>query len=159
MRKFVVAALLGSALIGPAQAGKIEDAFRGFIDRLRSAGQAISEYRQSIGFQEVKVPTLEKRVDELPLGRREYAVFVTPGCRGCDAAVKYLKAKKVDFEVLDVGKGSNTAREAYALTKGQGFPVILVGTQRLTGWNERLFKQAIRADAQGTLQRQQGDGA
>ena len=151
-------ALLACALALPAQAGRVEDSFRGFIDQLKQRGGAITELRQGLGSLEVVTPVLEPRVDELPLGRGEYALFVAPGCRACNAAVAYLKAKGRHFEVLDISR-SQTAREAYALAQGHGLPLVLVGSQRLTGWNERLFKDAIRKDILDTTRQQQGQGA
>ncbi len=149
---------LGSLLSWPAHAGRIEDGFRAFIDRLRSAGQQVEEFRHRLSFQEVRVPELAPRVETLPLGRQSYAVFVTPGCRACNDAVRFLRSKGLDHDVLDVSR-SVTAREAYTLTRANGFPVVLVGTQRLTGWNERLFKDAVRNDAQSTLINMQGQGS
>ena len=158
MRPNLLIAALCSLLVLPAQAGRIDDAFRGFIERLRAGGQNVSEFRQSLGFREVRVPELAPRVDRLPLGKQQYAVFVTPGCRGCRAAADYLHAQGLDYEVLDVSR-SVTARQAYTLTERQGFPVVLVGSQRLTGWNERLFKDAVRNDVQNTLIQMQGQGS
>lgn len=158
MRKTLTTLLLCATAVLPAHAGGVEDAFRGFIERLRGSGQQIEERRQALRFEEIRVPELARRVEALPLGHQQYAVFVTPGCRGCRAATDYFQAKGLRYEVLDVSR-SQTAREAYALVQGQGFPVVLVGKQRMTGWNERLFKDAIRADVQETLIKQQGDGA
>lgn len=151
-------AVVLAVTLAPAQAGRIEDGFRAFIDRLKSHGQQIAEYRHGFGLREVQVPELAPRVDTLPLGRQEYAVFVTPGCRGCAAAISYLQANRLSFEVLDVSR-SATARDAYSLVQGHGFPVILLGNQRLTGWNERLHERALINETQRELQRRQGDGA
>ena len=158
MRLSLLPALLACALALPAQAGRIEDGFRGFIDQLKQRGATITELRHGLGYVDVVTPVLERRVDELPLGRGQYAVIVAPGCRACTSAVGYLKAKGLNYEVLDVGS-SQTAREAYALAQGHGYPLVLVGTQRVTGWSERLFKDAVRRDIQETIRQQQGQGA
>lgn len=155
-RMFVATLLVVSS--APAWAGSIEDAFRGFIERLRGAGQTVQEYRQSSLFQEVRVPELTLRSDKLPLGRGQYALFVTPGCGGCIAAERYLRGQGLNVEVFDVSR-STTAREAYGLVQGQGFPLLLVGSQRMTGWNERLFKEAMVKDIQHQATQMQGQGA
>ncbi len=141
-----------------AWAGSIEDAFRGFIERLRGAGQTVQEYRAARAFQEIRVPELTLRSDKLPLGRGQYALFVTPGCGGCIAAERHLRGQGLNVEVFDVSR-STTAREAYTLVQGQGFPVLLVGSQRMTGWSERLFKEAMVRDIQHWSNQMQGQGA
>lgn len=156
-RALVLAALLGVVAL-PARAGRIEEAFRGFLERLRAEGRGVDAWRDRLGFREIRVPELAPRVDQLPLGRQDYAVFVTAGCAGCTQAVAFMRQRGLAMEVLDVTR-SATAREAYALTGGQGFPLVLVGKQRLTGWSERLFKDALRNEVQDVLQRQQGQGA
>jgi glutaredoxin len=158
MKRTIGIVLLTSALIAPAQAGGIEDAFKAFIDRVRSQGREILEHRLGQGFAEVRTPVLDRRVDDLPLARDTFAVFVTPGCRGCADAEAYLRKRGYNFEVLDVSR-SKTAREAYSLVKGNGFPTVLIGNQRLTGWNERLFRRAHANSIQEQSAGQQGTGA
>lgn len=139
-----VAALV-AALAAPVQAGEIEDAFRGFIDRLRGQGRTILESAQGRGWQEARTPVLEPRVDELPLGHGQHVLFVAPGCRSCDEAQKYFSQRRWKVEVLDLSR-SGTAREAYALAQGHGLPLVLIGKHRLTGWNLRLLKEAVVRD-------------
>lgn len=159
MFRHALIALMIAMTLPAAQAGAIEDAFRSFIDNLKSRGQPIAEFRLGpFGFSEVRVPELDERVDQLPLGRQHYAVFVTPGCRGCEAAVSFLRSRNLAYEVLDVSR-STTAREAYALVQGRGFPVVLLGHQRMTGWSERLHERALINETQREMQRVQGQGA
>lgn len=156
-RPLLLLALMTAAAL-PAQAGRIEDAFRGFLERLRGGAPVADVLRERWAQPEVRVPELASRVETLPLGQHDYAVFVAPGCRGCEQALAYLRERKLAFEVLDVTR-SATAREAYQLTGAQGLPVVLVGKQRITGWSERLFKEALRNQAQDALLQAQGDGA
>jgi glutaredoxin len=143
------------ALTHPAYAGSVEDAFRGYLDRLKSLGQ---EARARGDVRDVSKPTLAKRVDKLPLGRAEYAVFVTPGCRRCDTAVQAMRRRGVTFDVLDLSR-SDTARESFALTKAKGVPAVMVGPYLLTGWDEKLFEKAIKLEFQEKTQSMQGEGA
>lgn len=157
-RPWLLPLVLMATMAMPAQAGRIEDAFRGFLERLRGGAPMAEVLRQPWAQPEVRVPELAPRVEELPLGQHEYAVFVAPGCRGCEQALAYLRERKLAFEVLDVTR-SATAREAFRLTGAQGLPVVLVGKQRITGWSERLFKMALRDQVQDALRQAQGDGA
>lgn len=144
-RPLIVVLALASAL-PPASAGGLEDAFRRFIDRIRAEGRQLPDVARALGTAiEAPKPQLDKRVDELPLGQNGIVVVVAPGCRQCERAVAYLRGKKLDFTVLDITR-SDTARESYALMKGQGLPTVLVRDQRLTGWDETLFKRAAMAD-------------
>jgi glutaredoxin len=147
--------VLLAALAAPASAGSVEDAFRGYLDRLKSMGQ---ELRSRVDTRTVSKPTLTKRVDQLPLGRSEYAVFVSPGCSRCDAAVEDMRRRGLAFDVLDLSR-NDTAREAFALTKAKGVPAVMVGPYLLTGWDKKLFEKAIKLEAQEKIQQNQGQGA
>lgn len=160
---FATPGLRGTALslllvcaAGSALAGGIEDAFRGFVDRLRSKGHAFPEY--VVGSRlEVTRPTLAKRVELLPLGTQQVAVFVTPGCRRCDQAVAHLRKEGTTYEVLDVSR-SAVARDSFGLTEAKGFPALLVGNQLLTGWDVKLYQQAVARSLQDKLRQQQSEG-
>lgn len=161
MRRSIVvlacAAALG-VLAAPASAGPVENAFRDFIERLRQQGTTVTEALIGDRWVPVRTPVLERRVDELPLGRGMYAVFVAPGCRECKEALQHLSRHGRKVEVLDLGQ-SPTAREAYKLAEGHGLPLILVGNHRLTGWNKRLFDDAVRHELNDATAGQQGSGA
>ena len=155
LRATVVSLLLAGAASG-ALAGGIEDAFRGFVDRLRSKGHTFPEY--VLGSRlEVTRPTLAKRVEQLPLGTNQVAVFVTPGCRRCDQAIAHLRKEGTTYEVLDVSR-SAVARDSFGLTEARGFPAVLVGNQLLTGWDAKLYQQAVAKSLQDKLRQQQTEG-
>jgi glutaredoxin len=158
MRASIVALVLGAALASPVAAGPVEDAFRGFIDQLRGQGRTIAEALVGQRWQQVRTPVLEPRVDELPLGRGLIAVFVAPGCLDCREALEHLQRRGRKIEVLDLST-SRTAREAYALAEGHGLPLVLIGSQRLTGWNKRLYEEAVRRSITDEAAGQQGQGA
>jgi hypothetical protein len=158
MHRWIIIGMLGLAVAGPVLAGPIEDRFREFIDRLRAQGQTIGESMLGDRWQAVRTPVLERRVDALPLGRGMYAVFVVPGCSDCREAVEHLRKGGRVVEVLDLSS-SKTAREAYKLADGQGLPLLLIGNQKLTGWNKRLFEQAVRRSITDESDAQRGTGA
>ena len=156
VRKLIATvAALAAAVATPVRAGEIEDAFRAFIDRLRGQGKTILEAAQGRGWPEARSAVLERRVDELPLGHGQNALFVAPGCRSCDEAQQYFRQRRWKVEVLDLSR-SRTAREAYALAQGHGLPLVLIGNQRLTGWNLRLLKEAVVRDTMDKVPREGG---
>lgn len=160
MRKttLLAGAALATALALPVQAGSIGDAFRAFVDKLLERGHDFGKLDAVRSWQEWRTAELTKRVDKLPLGRDETALFVRPGCVSCRAAEAYLRKQGGHFEVFDVTRDEQ-ARQAFALAGGKGFPVLLVGNYRLTGWSERLYKDAWKTRLQDQIQSQQGSGA
>ena len=152
----LLATLLGAAPL--AQAGGVEDSFRGFIDRMKANGQRISALPLGAAQREITTVSVAKRVDTLPLGREQYVIFVAPGCRSCAGAVKWLQGSGLNVEVLDLSR-SVTAREAFALTGAKGVPSVLVGARLMQGWNQRRFEQSIAEDFNDKGQAQQGQGA
>lgn len=152
--RIALLAAVAAALSAPASAGSIEDAFRAYLDKLKERGRQLAMRSDA---PLVQKPSLAKRTDKLPLGRREYAVFVSPGCRQCDQAVQELRSMGLAFDVLDLSR-SDTAREAYPLLKSKGVPAVLVGNYVLSGWDRKLFEQAFKADMQDELRQQQSQG-
>lgn len=62
-------------------------------------------------------------------------IFVTQSCPYCKKAKAFLRRRGTPFEELDVEK-STSANAEYKRLGGQGVPVILVGQQRMDGFNE-----------------------
>lgn len=153
--RLAVLPVLFAALAAPAAAGSVEDAFRGHLERLRSKGEPL---RSRADVPRVTQPSMAKRVDQLPLGRNEYVVFVVPGCRSCEQAVADLKRRGMGYEVLDLSR-SETAREAFALTKAKGVPAVMAGNYLINGWSEKLFEKSMVLNATDQMRGAQGQGA
>lgn len=72
-------------------------------------------------------------------------MFMTQSCGYCKRAKAYLNAKGISFEELDIER-SSSAKLEYQQLGGRGVPVILVGMERMNGYNqeslEALLKQA-----------------
>lgn len=157
MSKSLICAILLSVVTSMAQAGPVEDAFRGLIDRLKAGGTALpSRALPSIG-TEITKPVIGPRADGLELGRDQYAIFVAPWCRTCDVAVKRLKKRGFSVEVLDITTNA-VARDAFNLSGAKGVPTILAGQQMLGGWSDKHFDRLLKDDIQQKIQEQRGTG-
>ena len=152
-------AALATALLAAsaAHAGPIEDAFRGFLDRMRGEGQQLREPPASQSTREVKQHGFANRTDQLPLGRNQVAVFVDNGCRSCPGAVEDLKKRGFHVEVFNLTT-SQQARQTFALTGAKGVPAVLYGTVVMSGFSPKLLQQAMAQDAanEGNASRGQG---
>ncbi len=151
-----IVALLATA--PAAHAGAIEDAFRGFIDRIRGEGQTLRETPFMQSSREVKKLEFAKRVDQLPLGKQQVAVFVDNGCRSCKAAVDDLSKRGFNVEVFNLST-NQTARQTFALTGAKGVPAVLIGTIVMSGFSPKLLEQAMAQDAANEGQALQGQGS
>ena len=150
--------LLLAALAGTAQAESLETRFRGFLDRLKAQGQALTQGALP-GVDEWRAkPELRDRTDTLPVGTGEFAVFTGPGCISCQAAIDHLKSRKLRFTVLDIGR-NETARQSYALLGVKGLPVVLMPHEMLIGFERKAFEQAMKLDAQKAIRDGNGGGA
>lgn len=70
-----------------------------------------------------------------PAAGRKVVMYSAEWCGYCKRAAAYLRSRGIPFENLDVERSSRGARE-YAQLGGAGVPVILVGEQRLNGFDE-----------------------
>jgi len=72
-------------------------------------------------------------------------LYTTTWCGYCKRARAYLQARGTPYQEIDVETSSQGQREFQALG-GRGVPVILVGNQRMDGYNEGtlagMLKQA-----------------
>ncbi|MBN8486821.1 MAG: glutaredoxin family protein [Burkholderiales bacterium] len=144
-RQWTLALLLGS-LAGATRAETLEQRFRGYLDRLRSQGRQLIESPLR-GLAEVRQPVITQRTDKLPLGTGNFAIIVGPGCITCRQAIDHLRAKKIDFAVLDMAT-SDTARQTHAHLGATGVPVILLPTQMMVGFTPAKFNEAMALDNQ-----------
>ena len=141
-----------------AQAGVIEDLFRKLIDQRKTAQSWVPKGALPAMAHELTKPEIADRQDGLDLGREQYAIFVAPRCRTCDAAVARLKQRGFKVEVLDLAK-SQTAREAFELSGAKGVPTVLAGKRMLGGWSDKHFDRLLKSDIQDKMNEQQGTGA
>lgn len=154
--RLLIAALFAVATAG-AQAGGVEELFRGLIDKHKASGKTIAGLPAG-GARELTKPELAQRADGLKLGRDQIAMFVTPGCRTCSVAAERLKKRGFEVELLDLSK-SATAREAFQLSGAKGVPTVIYGGRMLGGWSDKHFDRLLKDDVQQKIEEQRGTGA
>jgi glutaredoxin len=158
MRTRLLLPLMLCLAASAASAGGIEDLFRKLIDQRKTIQNWIPQGALPLMAHEITQPEVGIRQDGLQFGRDQYAIFVSPRCRTCDAAVARLKQRGFHVEVLDLAS-SATAREAFELSGAKGVPTVLAGKRMLSGWSDAYFDRLIRSDFQDKANAQQGNGA
>jgi glutaredoxin len=71
-------------------------------------------------------------------------MLATSWCGYCARARAYLTSRGIPFEELDVEKSARGKQEYRAL-KGRGVPIILVGDQRMNGYDQARLEGMLRA--------------
>jgi hypothetical protein len=162
----MVKPLAGAALallVAAAQAGPVEDGFKGFIDSLRASGKdKLLQAEGGLGAGELKGARSVARTDTLPLGQDHVAIFVSSSCGSCAKAVEQLRAaascakgakglghfacrRPATVEVLNLTT-SGTARDAFALVKAKGVPAVLTSKHLINGYSDSEFKRVRKKE-------------
>jgi glutaredoxin len=71
-------------------------------------------------------------------------MLATSWCGYCRKARAYLNSRGIPFEELDVEKSAQGKQEYRAL-KGRGVPIILVGSQRMNGYDQGRLEAMLSA--------------
>ncbi|HEX9933815.1 MAG TPA: glutaredoxin family protein, partial [bacterium] len=69
-------------------------------------------------------------------------MYSTSWCKYCKAARTWLQQTKVPFQDYDVEKDAGRMREFKNLG-GTGYPFIVVGDNKMQGWDENTMKQFL----------------
>jgi len=70
-------------------------------------------------------------------------MLATSWCGYCARARAYMSSRGIPFEGVDVGKSAQGKQEYRAL-KGRGVPIILVGDQRMNGYDQARLEGMLR---------------
>jgi glutaredoxin len=90
-------------------------------------------------------PAEISRVDLPFTGRNKVVLYTTQRCGYCRRAKQYLDGRNIAYTEYDV-ETTDRGRRDFKKLNGQGVPVILVGDQRMNGYNEeRLAGMLDRA--------------
>ena len=73
-----------------------------------------------------------------PEDSKSVVMYSTAWCGYCKKAAKYFRRKNIRFKEYDIEKSEKAARD-YKRLKGRGVPLILVGKNRMTGFNQATF--------------------
>lgn len=75
--------------------------------------------------------------------RKKVVLYSAEWCGYCTKARAYLRQRKVAFTEYDVEKSKQGADE-YRRLKGNGVPLIMVGKQRVNGFNKARLDQLLK---------------
>ena len=78
------------------------------------------------------------------IGKGRVKMYTTAWCGYCKKARAHLNARRIPYEDLDVERSSQAKQEFVAL-KGRGVPVILVGNQRMDGFDASQMDSMLKA--------------
>ena len=76
--------------------------------------------------------------------RPEVKMFATDWCPYCRKAREYFARNGIRYAELDIEK-SRAAHAEYRSLGGKGVPLIVVGTQRMSGFSEARLAQMLKA--------------
>jgi len=81
-------------------------------------------------------PTLAKKV----------VIYTTPTCGFCRAAKEFFKNNNIQYEEKDVSVDQATANEMVQKSGQMGVPVILVGEEKVVGFDQPKLKILLGLD-------------
>ena len=91
--------------------------------------------------------TTGNMVEASPISAGNGVLFYTAaGCSYCDQARSYLKKHDVKYEEIDIN--SDRGRQEFQQLGAMGTPIIVVGDQKMTGFNEDELKSLLKAKGQ-----------
>ncbi len=98
--------------------------------------------------EEVKILSFEgpAEVDKAPVANRAYqsvVLYSTAWCGVCKRAKAHLKARGVAFTEFNI-EMNGLARAEFKRLGGQGVPLILVGDQRMKGFNATRLDKLLQ---------------
>lgn len=89
-------------------------------------------------------PALVSREKSSALGPREVVIYTTAWCGYCKKAKAFMDARGVRYREVDV-EASESGRQDFARLGGRGVPIILVGAQRMDGFDQAGLEGMLKA--------------
>jgi glutaredoxin-like YruB-family protein len=71
-------------------------------------------------------------------------LYVTSWCGYCKKATSYFRSRGIVFAEYDVEKDQNAARRMMELTSSRGVPFAVINGQRIHGYNEAAYEEALK---------------
>lgn len=72
----------------------------------------------------------------------QVVMYSTAWCPACRMARIYFARHAIDYVEYDIEK-SYEAKRQYKKLRGRGVPLILIGTEKITGWSPRAVEDAL----------------
>jgi glutaredoxin len=139
---FLALAVLLCAAGQPAQAGKVYK-WTDADGRVHFSDQPVDVP----GVEEVKIRSFSGAADVTlsgdEFGAREVKILTTAWCGVCKKAKTWLAGKGIAFSEHDV-ETSETGKQEYRRLAGKGVPIILVGNQRMNGFDPSRLGEMLK---------------
>jgi len=99
----------------------------------------------------LRINTYEGRMPDLSVvrghkvnkGRQKVVIYTTKRCGYCRKAKAWFRQKGIAYSERDI-EASSRARKEFEKMGGRGVPVILVGKQRINGYDESRLRTALK---------------
>jgi len=75
--------------------------------------------------------------------QKKVVLYSSSSCAKCREAKQYFMANGITYAEFDVQKNRRGAKE-FARLNGRAVPIILIGGERLNGFNKRDFETLYR---------------
>ena len=129
----------GLLMSAPAVAQSFTDLLKSVAGKVKGADSVQSVLQQ---ITSITTPTLAKRDDTLGMGSGDQVIFYSASwCGYCKQARAYMQSKNVPFTEYDVEKTEKGKADLKALN-APGVPVLLLGDQKLSGFQPAQFDAA-----------------
>ena len=76
---------------------------------------------------------------------KDVKIYTTPTCPWCRKVKEYLVEKGVEFTDFNVAEDRGKLQEMVQLTGQRGVPVIVIGDEKIVGFNQEKIDQALIA--------------
>ncbi len=87
-------------------------------------------------------PSEKKEALKKPAPKKKVVMFVTANCGWCKRAKAYFQKSNVQYIAYDIQKSKDAYRKFKALG-GRGVPLILIGDQKIVGFNKQAINEAM----------------
>ena len=145
LRTFLAALVVSALLASPAGYAQlykwIDDQGNVHYGDSPPDGAALKQIRGNVSsFTSVTVEPFEldeKLLTESAKGKT-VVMYSTSWCGYCKQAARHFRKHRIPFKEYDIEKSAKGARD-YRKLNGRGVPIILVGKQRMNGFNAQAF--------------------
>lgn len=80
---------------------------------------------------------------EIDSGNNEVMMYVIKGCGWCKKASNFLEKNGIPFKECDI-RESESCRNEYERLRGNGTPLIIVGSNKVYGFHEKALTLALK---------------
>lgn len=71
-------------------------------------------------------------------------VYTTATCPWCTKVKNYLSNKGLEYQEIDVGKDSESAREMVAMTGQRNVPVTVINGEVIVGFDQEALEEQLQ---------------